>query len=166
MPCHLRAVLLAVMVAAFVVSTTAAAVATNGTVFLYGSYLTITFNATVPSYSAAAIQSTLFSRAFLANSAVNVTLNTSTVVSLTPYTVRVVLGSSEFASLAAQLVATRAPYTPLTLQFGSPPAYLALGSYCLLHCECILNHGHTVLQIQTPLHVMSSAATSRAPPLT
>ena len=133
MPCHLKAVLLALMVAAFVVSTTAAAVATNGTVFLYGSYLTITFNATVPSYSAAAIQSTLFSRAFLANLAVNVTLNTSTVTSLTANTVRVVLSSSEFSSLVAQLVATRAPYTPLTLQFGSPPAYLALGSYCLSH---------------------------------
>ena len=128
-----------------ILTTAASITAINGTVFLYGSYLTIAFNATVPSYSAAAIQSTLFSRAFLANSAVNVTLNTSTVVSLTPYTVRVVLSSSEFASLAAQLVATPVPYSPLTLQFGSPPAYLTLGSYCLLHFECILDYGRTDL---------------------
>jgi hypothetical protein len=105
----------------------------SGSIFLYGSSVTVRFSEPMRfNSSLQPISATFLAPAFLSSANVTVALNSSLVHFWSDSLLTIELNSVEFRQLAAHLLAPFVPFIPLNLTYGLPSISVALANYCLL----------------------------------
>ena len=94
--------------------------------------MTLYFDTTVPVYNTPTpINTTVLYPAIIYGASTNVTLSSSTVLTIASNVLQITLGSTDFQAIIGVVHASFVPYAPLSLKYGVNGSSTGLTSYCL-----------------------------------